>query len=379
MLGLWLLLLILTRIEAAWVSTLRPMTALEREMPLWPPTAPLPAWLERVLIAPWARWDALWYARIVAHGHQAGDGTTQFYPLYPLLAVPLARLGVPPLMALTLVGLAAGLGAVLRFERLAREEMNPIRARRAAAAFMLFPVAFILFAPYAEGIFLMAAIGCFHALRQKRDMLAGSLAGLAALARPQGLFLLLPLAWALWRERRGRRSVPALLAALLPPLGWHAYRILVVEGLPPLGGGFNALLYAFLFSPHAHQVVPVQAFRWPWEALALALRRFGEAPDVDLGINLTLAAGFLTLTALAWKGMHGGERLYTLAVVASALSYHTGWVHPYMGLPRHLWVAFPVFLGLARASPRLLHVVPIVEAPGLFFLVIPYVLEAWVP
>jgi hypothetical protein len=379
MIALGLLVLILTRIEAAWLSPLRPLTALEREVPLWPPTVPLLTWLERVLIAPWARWDALWYARIVAHGYQAGDGTTQFYPLYPLLAMPLARLGVPPLTALTVVGLAAGLGAVLRFERLAREEMDPIRARRAAAAFMLFPTAFILFAPYAEGVFLMAAIGCFHALRRQRDTLAGGLAGLAALARPQGLFLLLPLAWALGRERRGLRWIPALAAALLPPLGWHAYRIVAVEGLPPLGGSFNAFLYALLFSPHAHQVVPVQAFRWPWEALALALRRFGEAPDVDLGINLILAAGFLTLTVLAWKGMDGGERLYTLAVVVSALSYHTGPVHPYMGLPRHMGVAFPVFLGLARARPRLLHVVPVVEAPGLFFLTGVYVLHAWVP
>ena len=114
MIALGLLVLILTRIEAAWLSPLRPLTALEREVPLWPPTVPLLTWLERVLIAPWARWDALWYARIVAHGYQAGDGTTQFYPLYPLLAMPLARLGVPPLTALTVVGLAAGLGAVLR-------------------------------------------------------------------------------------------------------------------------------------------------------------------------------------------------------------------------------------------------------------------------
>ncbi len=379
MIALWLLVLILTRIEAAWISPLRPMTALEREMPLWPPMPPLPTWLERALIAPWARWDALWYARIVTHGYQAGDGTTQFYPLYPLLAMPLTRLGVAPLVALTLVSLAAGLGTVLWFERLAQEELDPIRARRAAIAFMLFPVAFILFAPYAEGVFLMAAIGCFHALRRERYTLASGLAGLAALARPQGLFLLLPLAWALGRERRGLRSVPALLVALLPPLGWHAYRVLAIEGPPALGEGFNAFLYALLFSPHAHQVVPVQAFRWPWEALALALRRFGEAPDIDLGINLMLAAGFLTLMALAWKGMDGGERLYTLAVVASALSYHTGPVHPYMGLPRHMWVAFPVFLGLARSRPRLLYVVPMVETPGLFFLTGIYVLHAWVP
>lgn len=378
MAGFWLLLLILTRIEGAWLSPLRPMTAPEREVPLWPPSAPLPVWLERVLIAPWARWDAEWYARIVAHGYQAGDGTTQFYPLYPLLAMPLARLGVPPLVALTMVSLAAGIGAVLLFESLAQAEMDPLRARWATVAWMLFPTAFVLFAPYAEGVFLIGAIGSFHALQRGRYGLAGGLAGLAALSRPQGLFLLFPLALALGQKRAGLRAIPPLLAALLPPLGWHLYRILAIEGFPPLKGGINGFLYALLLSPHAHQVVPAQSFRWPWEAFAIALRRFIESPDIDLGVNLTLGLGFLGLTALAWRGMTAGERLYTLAVVGSALSYHTGPVHPYMGLPRHLWVAFPVFLGLARARPRLSHALPAVETVGFFILIIPYVLHAWV-
>lgn len=378
MVGFWLLLFFLTRVLAAWASYLRSLTALEQEVPVWPPGAPFLRWLERVMIAPWERWDAVWYARIAAEGYRAGDGTTQFYPLYPLLAMPLVRIGLSPMVALSLVSLAAGFVAIILFERLARQEMDPDRARRATLAFMLFPTAFVLFAPYSEGIFLTAATGCFLALRQKRLDLAGVLAGLAALTRPQGLFLLLPMAWALMRERGKFRVTPALLAAILPPLGWHLYRILAIEGFPPVKG-INDLLYALLLSPHAHEVVPVQSFRWPWEAFAFALRRFAAAPDLDLGVNLALALGFLALTALAWRVMDGGEKLYTLATVGSALSYHTGPVHPYMGLPRHMWVAFPVFLGLARAHPRLVKILPALEAGGFLLLTGLYVLHAWVP
>ncbi len=109
MIGIWVLLLILTRIGAAWLSPLRPLTPLERALPAWPPVAPLPLWLERVLIAPWARWDAHWYARI-ATGVSRGDGTTQFYPFTRCWLCRWSG-SASPMMALTLISLAAGLGA----------------------------------------------------------------------------------------------------------------------------------------------------------------------------------------------------------------------------------------------------------------------------
>ncbi len=211
MAALWVLLLILTRLEAAWVSVLRPLTPLEQAVPAWPPTPPWLTWLERVLIAPWARWDAEWYARIVAQGYQSGDGTTQFYPLYPLLAMPLARLGLSPMAALTLISLLAGLGAILRLEGMARRDMELRRAREGTLSFVLSPVGFILFAPYAESLFLLCAVESLRAAREGRWGRAGLAAALAALARPQGLFLILPLLG------RAQRSQAGLRAFLIPP------------------------------------------------------------------------------------------------------------------------------------------------------------------
>lgn len=377
--AIWVLVLILTRLVAAWLSLLRPLTFFEQTMPAWPPTAPFSLWLERVLVAPWARWDAHWYARIVAQGYQAGDGTTQFYPLYPLLAMPLAWLGLSPIVALMLVSLGASLGVILMFERMARWEMNSIRAREVTLAFMLFPVAFVLSAPYAEALFLLWAIVSVSAARQGRWGRAGLAAALAALTRPQGLFLLLPLGALLWRTRSTIRPFGSLFLPILALAGWSVYRITVIEGFHLPGKGLNVYVYSLLLSPHANQVVPSQAFLWPWEALGRALGKFLQGPDVDLTVNLVLAAWFLVLTARAWRWMNPGERLYTMAVVMSAFSYHTGPVHPYMGLPRHLWIAFPVFLAFGRSRSALTRVIPAVQIPAFFFMIILYVLEAWVP
>ncbi|MDW8065761.1 MAG: mannosyltransferase family protein [Anaerolineae bacterium] len=408
----WLLVLISTRILGAMLSGIRPLTDLERSVPLWPPAFPLTRWLERALIAPWDRWDVEWYARIVTQGYQAGDGTTQFYPLYPLTAALLTRLGLPPIVALTLVSLAAGLGAMLLFERLARRDMDLIRARRATLAFMLFPAGIALFVPYSESMFLLGAIGSAWAARAGRWEWVGLLAAVATLTRPQGLFLLLLLGPRIWTAQAGgwrwmglwmafvallrprglcswlltnlrprtriRRAILALATIPMALLLWHGYRILRLEGeLPDVGAGL--WIYVLLLSPHAHRVVPIQEFTWPWEAMRRALIHFIRAPDLDLAVNLSVALLFLTLTGLAWGRMDGGERLYTAAVVLSALSYHTGPVHPYMGLPRHLWIAFPVFLGLGRRGGRTLQVLPALEMPGLLFLAGLFVLHAWVP
>lgn len=376
---LWIVLATLGRLVAAVVSPMRPLTELEQAVALWPPTPPYDRWLERALIAPWVRWDAEWYVRIGEQGYRAGDGTLQFYPLYPLLALPLIRLGLSPAAALTLVSLAASLG-VMRLLPLVADG-DPPAVRHAALLLWTFPTAFVLFAPYAEAVFLLMAMGSFAALRRGRWGWAGLAAALAALARPQGIFLVLPLAWALARQRALRSGGWALALPVFGFGGWHFYRIAVWEGLPPPGSGLNAWVYGLLLSPSATQVVPVQAFLPPWEAMGRALGRFAAAPDLDLGVNLVVALWWLLLAAAAWGPMTGAERLYTAAVALAAFSYHTGPVHPYMGLPRHLLLAFPVFLPLGRVVRRRWQRLTLLAIAGLGWMLLVglYVLHAWVP
>jgi hypothetical protein len=99
LLALWVVWRLLSSLFAASISSLLPLTKLEQDIPLLPPSAPLATWLERALAAPWLRWDAAWYVRITAQGYNATDGSTNFHPLFPWLATLPATLGVNPCSA----------------------------------------------------------------------------------------------------------------------------------------------------------------------------------------------------------------------------------------------------------------------------------------
>jgi hypothetical protein len=387
--GLWVILRIITSVWTAIVSSLSPLTEIEKAIPLWPPSAPISDWLERALLAPWNRWDDGFYLQIVTEGYQTENGTAQFHPLYPWLATPLANIGLHPLFSLLLVSSAAGLTMLLLFQRLAGLDFSAGDARVATLMLLFFPSALVLFAPYTEGLFLLFSVLCLYFARQRTWLLAGLAGGLATLTRQQGLFLALPLGWEIWEAYGGRlleifKQPKSWLGLSLIPAGmlaWLGYRAIALDDLSPDFTSVHSAIYSVIISPSSTRVVPASSFIWPWQALWYAIGKAISAPDIDIWINLILAGVFLVLLGLAWRNMRASYRIYSLAIVLTALSFYTGPFHPYMGLPRHLWLAFPVFIGLA----------PLVRRPwmrlaaagsglvGMLFLLLSYVFHAWVP
>jgi len=389
LLGTWLFLRVLTSLWAALVSTLRSLTAREQNVALWPPAAPWGAWLERVLLAPWERWDVWGYLQIVTRGYQASDGTVQFHPLFPWLAAPLARLTGNPLLGLMIVASLSGLFMLLAFWRLASLDLDSDSVNVSAWMLLSAPVSFVLFAPYPEALFLLWAVLCFLFARRKSWWLAGGAGALATLTRQQGLLLALPLAWELWEStgRDWRRAVKSwqnwLSLALIPGgmLLWVLYRAWILHDVHVDVSSFHTLVYSLLISPSANLVVPEQTFMWPWQALALALRQFGQALDYRQLIDLGLGGIFVLALILGWKQMRMSYRIYAVAVAWVSFSYYTGPKYPYMGLPRHLLLAFPVFIGLVPAIRQSWVRLLTVTISGLvfFFLVFLYVIRSWVP
>ncbi len=363
----------------AWVGALRPFTLAEALIPLWPPRAPWSLWLARVWLAPWQRWDVGYYLRILTQGYNLSDGTAQFHPLYPLLAWPLARLGFDPLLALLLVATGAAWLALV----LLTLWWEPFPLSRMAPALLLAPFALFWLLPYTEPLFLVWATLTFLALRHERWGWAGLCAALATLTRQQGIVLLLPMAWDLWQRRRALRwwAWSSLLGAPMAWLGWIVYRAWALGDWQPQVTSLQGAIYSILISPAAHQVVPEQGFLWPWEALRRAWLHFIRQPDLDMGINFALTGLLLLLLALAWKRLTVGEKLYSLAIVGLSLAYTTGPVHPYMGLPRHVFLAFPLLRGVEvltrRRWLRLLWAG--LGLLSLVFMAMAYALHAWVP
>jgi hypothetical protein len=327
--------------------------------------------------------------RILSEGYQSGNGADAFHPLYPWLAWPLTRLGLDPLLGLMLVGNLSTLAFLLLFERMAAFDSAPAQAENASLLLLSFPVAFILFAPYNEGLFLLLAGLTLLWARCHRWWCAGVTGALAVLTRQQGLFLVLPFAWELWESHQGNvsrllRAWRCWLALGLIPLGfglWVLYRAVVVGGNQLNFSSISDLVCSIFISPSAWQAEDSHAVTWPWHGLRLALVHLWNKPDLDLAINLVLSAAFVCATLLAWRQLRASYRLYVLAILASSFSYYAGTLHPYMGLPRHLFLAFPVFIGLeqiARSSWRRLLWVGSGFA-GSFFLLFLYVLKGWIP
>ncbi|MGC9398909.1 MAG: glycosyltransferase family 39 protein [Anaerolineae bacterium] len=388
---MWGLLRVMVGGWAALVSALRPLTPVEQAVPLWPPMS-LGTWLYRVILSPWERWDVGWYLQIVERGYRAGDGTAQFHPLFPWLASVLVPLLGSPLLSLFLLSSGFSVLFLLLFERWARLDYTADEVNRALVLLLFSPYFVPLLLPYTESLFLFLAVLAFWAARKRRWWLAGAAGGLATLTRQQGLFLLLPLLWEYWESQgktwRGakvRREEVASAAALLcipgAYLGWTVYRVAFLEKISLQVNSFHDLVYAFFVSPSAEQVVPVQRFLWPWRTLGLAWARFRALPDVDLGVNLVLAGGFLVLVALSWSQLRFSCKMYTLVIILVSFSYYTGPEHPYMGLPRHLLLAFPALMGFARlAEKRWLRLLSLlVGGLGTFFVLLLYVLNTWVP
>jgi Gpi18-like mannosyltransferase len=386
---IWLSYRLITSIWAALLSAIKPVTGLEKVLPIWPPSPDLGTWVERTWLLPWQRWDAEWYLKIITSGYQSSDGTAQFHPLYAWLAHPLARIGIHPLLSLLLVSSLAALGYMYLFEALARLDLDPETARIATLLMVAYPSAFILFAPYTESLFLLSSAACFIFIRRSNWILAGLIGGLAALTRQQGIFLVFPLAWELW-ENSGRefkslvkhwQAWPSIFGPAAGLATWFVYRAILLHDFNINTLDVKSWVYSGMISASAVKVVPVYKFTWPWQALWLGITHFLKSPDIDFLIDMGLAAIFVLLLALSWTRMRVSYRIFSVIITLVSFSYYTGPIHPYMGLPRHLFLAFPVFIGLAPTLVRQKHWLIYLGACllGMLLLVAGYVLNGWVP
>jgi hypothetical protein len=342
-----------------------------------------------ILAEPWYRYDTFYYVRIVSAGYQAGDVTSGFHPLYPWLSTLAAAVLRSPLAGLMLVSTIAGLFLTIVFYRLARFDLDHDRAWTATALLLCWPVTVAIFVPYTEALYLFLATSCFLAARKRRFLLAGLMGALAALTRQHGILLVLPLLWELW-EASGRRLKTLVadwrswVTLALVPLGyatWIVYRALAISDFKPDFSSPQRLIYSVMVSPTAYHVYPDQQFLPPWLAAwkaagiywrgGLHLSAYG---DLFLGIT------FLLMFIFSWRYLRPSYRIYSLAVVLIALSYHTGPAfNPYVSLPRHMLPAFPIFIGVAAAYrfTRLWFILGVLLVCQMLFLCC-FVWQTWV-
>jgi mannosyltransferase PIG-V len=354
-----------------------------------------------LLLAPLARWDAVWYLSIAGTGYNHIRAREAFFPLYPLLVRALGELGgaLPGalLCASYVVSLATFAAALVLLHQLVELELGRPLATPTLLLLALFPASFFFGAPYSESLFLLVSVGAFYAARTGHWGWAGMLAAAASATRNTGILLVVPLiAIYIWGPRPDRpserpRYVLRRDAAwlLLAPLGLIAYcgYLGVAHGdafgfmdaqtgwfrhfAGPGVGAWDGIVAGFhgarqlVSGPGAHVVFPA-----------------ASDPFQEAALNLMLL-GFLVFAVVTTAGvLRRLPRAYGIYVVISLLlplSYPANG-QPLMSLPRFLAVLFPLFMWVALVSERR-RITPLVAAMfalGLGFLVTQFATWQWV-
>jgi hypothetical protein len=318
-----------------------------------------PSVLLHALPGPLGAWDAKWYEVVAAHGYFFTPGHQSdpaFFPLLPLALSWLHALGVGYLAGGVLLANVGFLVGLIALYELGREYLAERDARRAAIFAAIFPAGYVFSMAYPEGLALAALALAGLAAVRGHWLASAVLAAAAALARPEGVLVALPLGvlllrrWpvlSLWSRAcalAATLAAPAALASLSAafsrelgdPLAWstaeHAWNRRF-----SLGGIARAALQ-LARAPHAH----------PW-----LLR--------DAGFCLV----YLVCLAVALRARVPGEWVaFGALVVLLPVASGTFESDARFGL-----LALPVYWGLAVLGRR-----PIVN--GLLRLAAPFALAA---
>jgi len=134
-------------------------------------------------------WDFGWYRAIASLGYPQGQGGPlyAFYPLWPLF---LRASGSIPDWAVAFAAVVAASGVA--FLGVAASSPSG-QGRRAALALACWPGSFMLLLAYPDVVALAAATWAAALVLRQRPYLAGAVGAVAALARPTGLLIAIPL------------------------------------------------------------------------------------------------------------------------------------------------------------------------------------------
>jgi hypothetical protein len=314
------------------------------------------------LFEAWHHWDVDWYLVISNESYAPDAHRAAFFPLFPLLVNIFTSFGGDPTRypVAVLIANLGTLGAFVGIALLAAREKGGLAAQHSLLAFAAYPFAFFTAAAYPDGLFI--ALAAFALLFARREMwyAAAACALFAALARPTGIALALPLIW----EFASRHIVgPEGGGVRRLRVTWpEAAKGALIAAAVPLGVGLFALyLWSTFGDPFAFlraQTYWAHSFVPPWDLPVLAWNSIGAQLEWSFNqsrviIDIVPAVLFLGLTAAAARHLPASLTLYMACVLLVSLaSPLVGAWNPFTSVGRYLMAAFPAFILLGDWSSR---------------------------
>lgn len=309
-------------------------------------TQPTSRWLNM-----WAVWDTKWYISIADDGY-----STQRYPFekvdnkgfLPLYAILIYIFGNGLFFGnLFLAGIVISnffliLSLIMLYKLIHQEEKIRERILSKTDIFfyaLTFPTAYILSAIYPESLFLFLSIAVFYAVKIHKIALAIVLFGLACMTKTFGLFLIIPIALHILKERKHIsliRLLGYILLSLVIPVTYCLY------------------MYSISGDPFAYIHIQEKFFSHSWTepiSQIFSSSFFGNFSQTWNGW-FSLIPLFVIL--LASKKLPLSYTLYGLAVILFTPS--TGMV---LGASRYMasLFVFPVALSVLIQKPETKYIV----------------------
>lgn len=225
--------------------------------------------------------DGSWYRMVARTGYLVVAGRysdTAFFPLYPILLRAAHSLGIGWTVAGPLVSNLAFLLGLALFYLLTRELFDADLARRATTYLAIFPLGYVFSMAYPESLVLVLVAAASLAALRGYWWLAALCAAAATLARPESLFVALPLAGIAWKQRRTLATLDggAAVAAVLAPFAALASSSLYLGGAvdDPLAWSHAESAWGRRFQVggvvHSFSELPSALAQTPWFARDLA-------------------------------------------------------------------------------------------------------------
>lgn len=302
-----------------------------------------------------AAWDSGWYFDIARRGYffnPEGPSSIAFFPLYPLLmrlvAFPFGASDRAIWLAGIAVSVAAFAAALVVLHKFSERVLGDREAARRTVLYVaVFPFSFFFTRVYTESLFFLLTILAVLSAYDGRWWRAGMAGALAALTRPNGILIAVPLVCLTLVDRPSARVFARRVAAVM---------------LVPLGlGCFCFYVYTLTGRPLAWLEAQSQ---WeysvgspPWQQLLSLLSTIERYGLYDF---------FFTSSLAAYRLIHGAVALVFLILTPAVFARLGVALGAYMlvslivpltgsdltGIGRYAAVLFPAFmlLGSFRSS-----------------------------
>lgn len=304
----------------------------------------------RTVLEPWYRWDTGWYIYVAYYGYRPNDVTLAFPPLYPYAIRAVQPLIGDYLITALLISNVCSFLALYFLYKLVAETYGAKIARSTVFLFALCPSALFLAAGYSEPMFLMFGIAAWWVAQHQRYWLAGMLACLSALTRPQGWVFALPIMHLAVTQQFG--SWRGFFAALRRPIAWFVSSLRIAPAIVGAPLGTAAYLFGVpLIGLGSIDDAGVNGWQSrlapPWESVIIALQKFfsGQSSLLEVA-NLVTFTIMLVMLLLSLRKLKPDFVLYlagTLFVLALVVNERI----ILEGMIRYVTHMFPMFITLA--------------------------------